>query len=890
MNGFLGCRRVYAAQKREESVLVMSLGKRLSYLVVTACAVLATILPASATAKTTRVTFANGLEVIFKENHSSPMITSMVFVRAGAKYETDFNNGVTHLLEHLLFDGTVNRSRQEITDGIKGHGGYINAFTRKDLTAYLVLMPKEYIEYGLEVQADQLFNSVFPEEELPKERKVVIEEIQMNNDDESTVASNLFEARSMAGTPYERPVLGYKNIIASVSRDHIIDYWKQYYAPNNMLALVIGDFQTDEMIDLYRSTFGIIPPVDLPAPPKVSYFPPAKKDVYRQAGKTKLTYISIGIDAPRFTDPDYYAFDLLATYLSSDENSPLAAVLVDESGKPLYQSYSAGLETASEYCRLTLEIITQDDAQADKIIAGVEKVLQTFDAYKPSADILNGIIVSKKVDEIYLQEKLHYYGFMAAPRLVVTGWDFMESYLANIGKVTPATMTRAAKKWLGDLKYTATVFYPQREAAGETENKTYTTYRKEILPNGLTVVVKSNPDSRVFALNVIGKNRSASEPPGKDGITDFVNRMIKKGTTARDADRLAGDLAAIGANVTLIDNPWIPYDDRYTTRLFSFMKFETIDEFTARGLELFADMIKNPAFDSAAIEEIRGELMGLIGRQSGMTLNACRDLFFATLFDGQAYAKSINGSPRTVGTITRQDLVDYHHTFYSAGNMIITVGTNHDADTVMAMIKRSFGDMPKVDFAPPAAKPGKPISGIARAHNAMEKEQVYIFLGNMLPGAAHSDAVAVDVAAEVLSERLGKVLREEQGLAYSVGAGASFDRDFGWYVCTIGTGSANFEKARDGILDQIKKLKADGVTSDELETAKNSLWGSSLTARLSRINQAYYMGVDEYLGVGYDYTDTYIEKLRTLTPDDVTAAAVKYFDTDNYVLSTVGKM
>lgn len=849
----------------------------------------AAVFASTAAARTSRVTFENGMEVIFKENHSSPMITSIVFVRAGAKYENDFNNGITHFLEHLLFDGTKNRSRLEITEGIKKHGGYINAFTRKDLTAYLVLMPKEYIEYGIEVQADQLFNSIFPEEELPKERKVVIEEIQKDNDNEVSLAGYFFNAKSMASTAYERPVLGFKNIISSIPRQKIIEYWKQFYAPNNMIALVIGDFETEEMIETYRGVYGIIPPVNLPSPPEVIYAPPSGKDIYRKAGPTNLTYISIGIDAPHYSDPDYYVFDLMAAYLSSDENSPLAATLVDADGQPLYQSYAAYLETAEEFSRLVVEIVTPDETKAESIIAGVEAVLSNFDQFQPTAEILHGIKVSKKVNEIFMEEKLHYYGFTIAPRLVTTGWDFMESYLDVIDKVNPTMMARAADRWLDDLKYIATVFYPRKESVEETSEKIHTVYKKEILPNGLTVVVKSNADSRVFALNVIGKNRSASEPPGKDGITDFVNRMVKKGTTTMTAEDLDRELAAIGANVTLFDNPWIPYDDRYTTRQFSFMKFETIDEFTARGLALFADMIRNPAFDSAAVEQTRGQVMGLIGRQSGMTLNACRDLFYATLFEKSAYARSINGTPRTVGAITRDDLIDYHRKFYSPGNMIITVGTNLSADTMMAMIKGAFGNMAPVDFTPPPASPGPEVTGIVRAHNGMEKEQVYIFLGGMLPGAAHPDAPAIELAAEVLSSRLAKVLREEQGLAYSVGAGALLDKDFGWYMCTIGTGPANFKQARDGILAEIDKLRAEGPTSDEMETAINSLWGSSLTRRLSRINQAYYLGVDEYLGLGYDYESGFIVKLRSLTTADVKAAAA-YFDSVNYVLATVGKI
>ncbi len=847
------------------------------------------VISSSVLAKTTRVVFENGMEVIFKENHSSPMIASIVFVRAGAKYETEFNNGSTHFLEHLLFDGTQNHSREEISAGIQAHGGYINAFTRKDLTGYLVLMPVEHIEYGLEIQADQLFNSIFPEEELPKERKVVIEEIQKDNDNEANQAYYFFSAKSMAGTGYERPVLGYKNIIASIPLENIIEYWKQYYAPNNMVALVIGDFETEEMIELFRSIFGVIPPVDLPSPPAIGYFPPTGREVFRKAGQTKMTYLHLGIDAPHFTDPDYFAFDLMADYLNSNEISPLASTLVDSSGSPLYQSFSVELETAEEFSRLIVSAVTDDVAKAELMVAGIDTVLSHFQEFQPSPEVLHGLRVSKKANEIYLEEKLHYYGFMIAPRLVITGWDFMESYLNAIDKVNPTIMARAADRWMKDLKYTATVYYPKKETSPGEGEATYTTYRRGVLPNGLTLVVKSNSDSRVFALNVIGKNRSASEPPGKTGITDFVNKMIEKGTTSLNAKDLSQELAYIGAKVTVGDMPWISHDDFYTTRQYAFLKFETIDEYTEEGLAIFADMIKNPAFDSAEVEDTRRMLMGILGRQSGSTLDVCRDLFYETLFENHPYAKSINGSQRSVGMITRDDLVDFHHKFYSPGNLIITVGTNYDADTMMAMLTETFGGMPSVDFSHPASVPEGRIKGIRGAHHEMDKEQVYIFLGGFLAGANDADAVAIRVAAEVLSDRLQLNLREKQGLAYSVGAGANFDPEFGWYICSIGTGFQNFETARDGILAEIEKLKDGGPSSEELETAKNSLWGRTLTRRLSRINQAYYMGVNEYLGLGYDYEKRFVPAMQALTVDDIKAAAQKYFDTDNYVIATVGK-
>jgi zinc protease len=840
-------------------------------------------------AKTTRVTFTNGMEVIFKENHSSPMITSVVFVRAGAKYETDYNNGVTHLLEHLLFDGTKTRSREEISDGIENHGGYINAFTRKDMTGFLVLMPKEYIEYGLNIQADQLFNSIFPDEELPKERKVVIEEIRRSDDNEATRAEYFFNAKSMAGTPYERPVLGYKNIISTITKDEIIRYWKQFYAPNNMIALVIGDFETENMVALFREIFGIIPPVESPSPPPVNYFPPKGKTVFTKGADTRQTYVSMAIDAPHFTDPEYYVFDILADYLSDDESSPFASVLVDSAGNKLYNSFSSYLETEEEYSRLVIEATTSDEQTARLIIAGVDSVLSEFSSYAPTTERLDAIKTSKKTQEIYMSEKLHYYGFIVAPILVTAGWDFVEGYLKNIDLVTAEMVRHAARERFDDLKYVATIYHPRKTGSPAAEEKSTTAYRREVLENGLTLVVKSNPDSRVFALNVIGKNRSLMEPEGKTGITDFVNRMIKKGTTSYTGEELSQKLNEIGANVTLYDNPWIPYDDRYTVREYSFMKFETIDEFADKGLALFADMIRHPAFDSENTENVRQSLLGIIARRSNSTRDLAGDLFYRALFAGHPYAKSVYGTPQTIAAITRDDLIKHHKRFYAPENMIITVGTNAPADSVMAKLNDAFADMPRVTSTlPDLPDPHKQV-GVIPVDGELEKDQVQIIIGELLPGANTEDAPALEVAAEILSTRMNKTLRETQGLAYSVGAGAHLDRNFGWLICSMGTGSDNYDTAREGMLAEIEKLKNEAPSEEEVEIAKNSIWGSQLTRQLSRINQAYYMGVYEYLGLGYDYNDKFVSAIRNVTVSDVHNAANRYFDTDNYIIATAGK-
>lgn len=418
----------------------------------------------------------------------------------------------------------------------------------------------------------------------------------------------------------------------------------------------------------------------------------------------------------------------------------------------------------------------------------------------------------------------------------------------------------------------------------------YNRFIHEVLPNGMTLIIKYNPDSRVFAINILGKNRAANEPEGKDGITDFVNRMLVSGADGMTADQVQNSLDDIGAEITANDNPYIPYDDRYTSRAFSFIKFETIDEYAESGTNLLYRMVAKPDFPEDEIQKTKNRVMGLLGMQSGSTYENARNQFYGELFEGHPFSRTVVGTMASVMGFTRDDLIAHHRHFYGPNNMIMAIATNNDPDSVRSWIHKTFGNM----VADESAYAGFPVpekpTGIAEFHHEMDKEQIYIYMGSLTPGLISPDAPAMDMASSIISTRMKLNLREEQGLAYSVGMGIDFMPDFGWTVVSMGTGFENYETARDGLIAEINKLKGEPPAEEELTKAQNSTWGSMLLARASRINQAFYMCRNEFLGVGYDYEDDYLSKIRGVTVDDIQRVVRDYFDTGNMVIATAGKM
>ncbi len=894
----------------------------------------------------TTYSLENGMEVILRENHNSSMVASIIFVKSGSKYESRYENGITHFLEHLLFDGTVNLSRVELDNSIRDLGGRLNAFTRKEMTAYFVLLPEQFIDFGLTLQADMLFNSVFPEVELAKERKVVIEEIKRAADRPGAIADEYFTTMAYKNTDYDRPVLGSQAFIENIPREAIIDYWRRYYIPENMTMLLIGDFEAEKMKQVVESIFGGIEPslpLDTVAVDSTLLMARQEEREWRKLSSQMLkevevskveagvtsTYIDFSFPAPAIDSPDYLAVDLLSQYLAMKGVSPLMKAL-KEGESPLATEVSLSLIPYEGFSRLDISVITDNPENTDSIIATVASRMANSGSLVADPETITGIKTSNKCDEIYNAEKLHYYGFMIAPYMMTGGWDFIQNYGANLEQVAWVDCQAAAKKWFGSPAYVATVTKPAEETSdqvyqpkevtseeiqkmlGEVTHPEYALvpgfpltypstdsidyaitdraeYHREVLDNGLTLIIKSSPDSRVFGMNILGKCRTANETDQTVGITDFVNRCLEKGTVTRDASELSRDLAKIGANVTLYDNPWIPYDDKYTTRRFSFMKFETIDEFAEKGFHLFVEMILHPSFDSAEVENVRRSMIGILRRGSASPSKVARGLFYETLFAGKEYARPIMGTPAALGMITRDDLKRHHGTFYAPDNMVLSITTSRTVDEVKDWVYGRFGRLAgRTDREAVEAQRPEPVLETKDAHRDLEKEQINIFLGSCLPGANSPDAVAIKVATSILSNRLYLNLREKQGLAYSVGAAANFDRDFGWLYAVMGTGVENYQKALDGILLEMDKLKLDGPLPSEVTKARNQAWGRLMSARLSSINQAYYLGVDAYLGRELGYDRQFLEALLKVTVEDVRRVAAKYFKTDGYVLATAG--
>ena len=859
----------------------------------------------------------NGMEIALIENHAQPVIASSIIIHSGLRDEPVDMYGVSHLLEHLLFNGTTNRTQEELYEQMDMLGGYNNAHTGENFTNYIILMDKDNFEQGLEIQTDMLFNSTIPNNKFIKEKGIVIEEIGQSHDRASYMADIHFCRRFYRGTPYESQVLGSKPSIESIKRDRVVDFYRNRYVPNNMSAIITGDFDPKEIKAVIDKLLGKQIPgmlkerenfsLNLPAEPGI-----APVSIHHE--KTGEIILRVGLPAPHMMGQDYYTAHIFAELM----NQHLKDAMTGKPDSPA-QNASISYSPDRDFGAFILNATLTSEDMIDPAVKAFREAFKDFSRKNIKDSEIKNIITSEKVESLLYAERPHFFAMMKANLMAFHGYDFVRHYYDNMSKV----QVQDVKNLAGEL-YDTAPFIPvavvpyegeavQSPMAGggmmggmmgmgmppsmpgmKTEGKPEKEEKKpeakkeivrKTLPNGLEVIIAPGSGSGVFAAHFLFKNRSATEPGGLEGITNFLQKMLLKGTTKMDEKTLDSKISELGMRLEVADNPWIPFDDYRTTPEFSFIRMETADEFWKDALALTAEIIKTPALKEADIEAMRGELTGSLGRDAKSASARSKALFMEKLLGPNVLAKSVEGNMQSIGAVTRADLVERYNNYMSPYNMILTIVSDVPAEDVAKAVVNLFGGDKQVGNVAMSSGAPTPSPGVYR--ETMGKKQSYIRIGYFIDDLPEEDEAPLRIAASILSDKMSFQLRERQGLAYSMGASVEIRDGWGYLYSYIGTGPENIDIALEGMKEQINIAAEGRYTLKEVTTAINSYLGSQNMRLLTSINRASFMGIYAMKGEPLDTDAIWTSKIKAVTPEEVNRVAEKYFHTGDDLVTVV---
>jgi len=878
----------------------------------------------------TKYKLDNGLTVILEENHSSPVVAVNVWVKTGSACEIEGEYGLAHVHEHMLFKGTEKRNVGEIARVIESDGGDINAFTSFDETVYYVVIASRFLDTALDVLSDAMQNSTFDPQELDRELEVVVEEIRRSEDSPSRNLSEKMFSTTFTAHPYGRPVIGSEESVKSFTREGITDFYKKWYAPNNMVLVIVGDFETAEVMPKIEELYGRYPSRELPEciiedEPKQEGMRTYVIDKPLQEG-----YFSLAYHVPNAKHEDTPALDVLSNILGGGDSSRLFQNIKEQ--KALVNNIYAYAFTP-KYEGIFAVGGSINPAKSKEALSEIVKEINRL-KYKPvSGEELQRVKVNLESDAIYTKETMQgqaqKFGFF---EVETDDFRYEEEYLDKVSKVTPEDIMLAAQKYFNDDNLTAGFLLPsdsitikeeeiksiaenaskevQKETAGSgsgevlvekdlmaktepasiaedsgfaestAEVGTSGEVQKYVLDNGITVLIKKNDSVPLFAARAAFLGGVRYEDQSTNGVSNFVSRMLTRGTESRSALQIAQEIESIAGEV-----------EGYSGRNSFGVTVESLSKNFEPAMEIFSDVILNPSFDSKEIERAKREILADINRQGDNLLRTTVNLFLDTLYTEHPYKLDPLGTVETVSAADSQSLREFYEKYVRPENMVITVVGNVNRDEVLETIKKDFGGMKKGSTPNPVINADAPSQEIReRIDKKQDKAQTHILLGFQGPKIDDEDHYPIEVLNTIMSGMGGRLfleLRDKKSLAYTVTSFYTPGLEPGFLGVYIGTAPQKEEEAIKGMKEQLELLLKDGVTDEEIERAQNYLVGNFEIGLQQNSSQAAKITFDELYGIGWEEYNAYPEKIYAVTKEDVIESARKYIDLDKYTLAIV---
>lgn len=408
--------------------------------------------------KITERKLKNGLKLLHVKKEDTPANTLLFVVGVGSKYEEKRVAGISHFLEHIFFKGTKKRGTSKaISEYLEEVGGVFNAFTGKEVTGFYAEVTPNHLERAFDFISDLLLNPLFPDEEIKKEKGVIIEEMNMVQDIPMRYVEDQFEKLLYGETPAGRLIVGTKESVLGVQRDDFLKYVEEHYLVGNGVLVYVGGEKISEILNLAEKYFASFPKGKKKDKEKVVESQ-SKPGVLLLEKKTDQTHLCLGFRGVSFKSEDRYPLALLAGILGGGMSSRLFTKVRDDLGLCYYIRAMAENYTDTGY------LLVQAGVDNTKVAKAVSAILAQIKALKekgPSSKEL------KKIKEYFkghlvlaletTQEQAHYF---AEQYILEKKIETIEDKIRKINRVKLTDLNRVAKKYLINSKLNLAVIGP----------------------------------------------------------------------------------------------------------------------------------------------------------------------------------------------------------------------------------------------------------------------------------------------------------------------------------------------------------------------------------------------------------------------------------------------
>lgn len=792
--------------------------------------------------------FSNGMTGYLYPQFGTGMVAYVAIVKCGVRTETAETNGISHYLEHLLFNGTKSFSQEELYKTFDNLGIYANAQTGKDYVAFMMIGPIEKKDTIAKLLKEQIFYSTLPVGSFEKEKGIVLQEMARTELDEDYSFENIYNLWDKEGTPYSLPTLGSKSSIGRIQHKEVFDYYHKWFHPNNIVLLVSGDAPKKQFYEVIREVFEDIPASNTQKQEKLNFKKRERNSTHQIIKQNDGPLRFRGRIGPFHPDSLQLvaSLEVVLSLFQPSDHIHLKSI----------QEFDFGSFRDKDGVLLELSGKSNTTMNADTLQKNLLEAFQKFSKTELTNQKIQNYHQKNKWSEARSSEQIQYWGLMQASRLVQGSSEYWSNYDAVKSKLTKDDLIKYFNQV---LQSPLGLFIEKTDNSTQSIDEFETITEEVRLQNGIKIVYRKQKGSDLVGVHFLIKDRSMNEPAGKSGITEFLHTIIQNyGPSGISKSQWADTLNATGIVLKCADDPMIPFDDYYTTTSFSFIRYDVPEINFDKSLSIIVNALRNPRIDEISFQEVKTSLLSRVKKESSQPRSVAVQLLNQKLFsDNRVY--SAYGSVETIESIQLEDLIQFHKSYINSNNIVITIDGKLPFEVIQQSANQSLLELTTIE------KSSKERSNLAqlptgRFEVSLNKSQSYVIVAgelNLIPDSLFS---TFETCVSLLSNSIQMNLREKKGWAYTVGANSRIVNDKIIVTIQIGCKQEVIDSAITEMKEVYSKFLIEPIKFDEFKRTRNAYIGRVRMRESSRQFRAFSISMailnkKNYLGASISNID-----------------------------------
>jgi zinc protease len=855
----------------------------------------------------------NGLKVFTSLDRTTPNVTVQVWYGVGSKDDPRGRSGFAHLFEHLMFKATRDMPAENMDRLTEDVGGFNNAFTADDTTAYYEVVPANHLQRLLWAESERMGALVVDQANITSVRALVEEELRQRvlADPYGRFFRFAIPQASYAVHPYKRPGIGSIAELEASTLDDVLAFHQTYYRPDNAALIIVGNFdeaQLNKWVDQYlgalkrpakpiprvtavepqrtgsKTVTAFGPNVPLPAVATTWLVPSApSKDT---AALTVLDAILSGGKSSRLYNSLVYEQQIAQNAFSSaDLNNQAGLFMVGavmaggktvEQGEASLHAEVAKLRNAppteAELAKAKTGLIASAVRERETIDGRAQTLGQALEIEGDAARANTDIAALQAVTAADIQRVARTY--LRDDRAVTIRYLDESQKKAGQTDLAQPVVTKAAS-----IKYAGPVVAPadpaKRQAPpaiGAPVQPVLPTPAEKTLANGLRVIVARSSDLPLVSAELTVRSGSAADPQGMAGAASMAADLLTEGTTTRSAVDIARETEALGANLTA-GSGWES----------STVGLNVMPQNLAPAMTIMADVARNPVFKPEELERVRKESLDALSvayQRPGTVANfAAAPLIYA----GSPFGHVAGGTPTSLTRIGRDALVGMHDAYWRPDNAILVITGDLTPEEGFALAEKNFGDWAR----PPTPLPPVPVADMTSRPHAVvidmpQSGQAGVVVAKTAIVRSDPRYYAGLVANTVLgggySARLNEEIRIKRGLSYGANSSLTARQSTGAFTASAQTKPQSAPQVVALMRQEIARLGQTPPTADELTARKSVLVGDYGRDLATTDGLAAILSDLALYGIDLSEVQAYTAKVEAVSPQQVTDFAASVLD------------